>query len=317
MAASSYSIGYGPSRMRLIFDGDEKKYELWEVKFLGFMRLQKLHTVFVPVDEQPPSAEKNAEAFAELIQCLDDRSLSLVIRDAMDDGRKALKILRDYYLGKSKPKVISLYAELTTLSKRDSECVTDYMLRAETAATSLKSAGEVISDSLLIAMILKGLPSEYKTLCTVITQKYKELTFAEFKVAFRSFEETEKQTPQCDDTVMKVNDAKSIQCFVCRKYGHKSFECKSRQQQSQFQGTQKKTRWCEMCKPSTHDKKQCRKKRDTVKTVMDDQSPDSFAFKVFECQSICQDSLLVDCGATAHILTEKSKFTSFEQNFLM
>ena len=58
--------------MRLIFDGDEKKYELWEVKFLGFMRLQKLHTVFVPVNEQPPSAEKNTEAFAELIQCLDD-----------------------------------------------------------------------------------------------------------------------------------------------------------------------------------------------------------------------------------------------------
>ena len=138
----------------------------------------------------------------------------MVIRDAMDDGRKALKILRDYYLGISKLKVISLYTELTTLSKRDSECVTDYMLRAETAASSLKSAAEVISDSLLIAMILKGLPSEYKTLCTVITKKDKELTFAEFKVALRSFEETEKQTSQCDDTVMKVKDAKSIQCFV-------------------------------------------------------------------------------------------------------
>jgi len=151
MAATT---GYGP-RMRLTFDGDENKYELWEVKFLGFMRLQKLHTVFMPVDNEPPSLEKNAEAFAELIQCLDDRSLSLVIRDAMDDGKKALQILREYYLGKSKPKVIALYTELTTLSKREGKCVTDYMLRAETAATTLKSAGEVISDSLLIAMILR------------------------------------------------------------------------------------------------------------------------------------------------------------------
>jgi len=63
------STGYGP-RMRLIFDGDERKYELWEVTFLGFMRLQKLHNVFV--SEEDPDAEKNAEAFAELIQCLDD-----------------------------------------------------------------------------------------------------------------------------------------------------------------------------------------------------------------------------------------------------
>jgi len=313
MTASATATGYGPSasasaRTRLFFDGDEKKYELWEVKFLGFMRLQKLHSVFV--GNEPPSEEKNAEAFAELIQVIDDRSLSLIIRDAMDDGRKALEILREYYLGKSKPKVIALYTELTSLSKGVTESVTDYMLRAETASTSLKSAGEVISDSLLIAMILKGLPPDFKTLCTIITQKDKELTFAEFKVALRSFEETEKQTTQCDDTVMKINETKSVQCFACRKYGHKSYECKSRQQQ-----THKKTRWCEVCKSSTHDTKQCRKKKDTAKSVMADPSTDSFAFKVSECQSVCQDSLLVDCGATAHILTEKSKFTSFEQNF--
>src|SRR6218665_1799002 len=97
------STGYEP-RMRLIFDGYERKYELWEVKFLGFMRLHNLHIVCV--SEEAPDAEKNAEAFAELIQCLDDRSLSLVIRDARANGKKALEILREHYLGKSKPKII-------------------------------------------------------------------------------------------------------------------------------------------------------------------------------------------------------------------
>jgi len=57
------STGYGP-RMRLILDGDERKYKLWEVKFLGFMRLQRFHNVFV--GEEDPDAEKNVEAFAEL-----------------------------------------------------------------------------------------------------------------------------------------------------------------------------------------------------------------------------------------------------------
>ena len=211
--------------------------------FLGFMRIQKLHEVFLPVEgNEPLNAEKNAEASAELIQCLDDRSLSLVIRDVMDGGRKALQIMRDHYLGKSKPRIIALYTELTSLFKKEGESVTDYMLRAETTATSLKSAGEIISDSLLIATILKGIPSEYKTLCTVITQRDREpeLTFAEFKVALRSFEETEKQNVQRDDSVMKVNDAKSVQCFVCRKYGHKSYECKSRQGQNPAQFSRKK-----------------------------------------------------------------------------
>jgi hypothetical protein len=42
---------------------------------------------------------KNAEAYAELVQLLDDdRSLSLIIRDAADDGQGALQILRNHYL---------------------------------------------------------------------------------------------------------------------------------------------------------------------------------------------------------------------------
>jgi len=61
----------------------------------------------------------------ELIQFLDDQSLSLVMREAANDGRKALQILRDYYQGKGKPHIISLYTELTSLQKSDSESVTD------------------------------------------------------------------------------------------------------------------------------------------------------------------------------------------------
>ena len=38
-------------------------------------------------------AARNEEAFAELIYLLDDKSLTLVMKDVQDDGRKALKIL--------------------------------------------------------------------------------------------------------------------------------------------------------------------------------------------------------------------------------
>ena len=108
---------------------------------------------------------KNADAFAELIQYLDDRSLSA------------------------------------------DENVTDYMLRAQTAATSLKSVGEQISDSLLIAKIIKGLPSEeYKPFSTVVTQKDKDISFSEFKVSLRSFEATQKVSTESDkhDNVVHV-----------------------------------------------------------------------------------------------------------------
>ena len=90
--------------------------ELWEIKFLGYLRLHKLYDVILAKEEpKEGNVEKNIDAFAQLIQCLDDRSLSLVMRDAKEDGRKPLKILRNHYIGKSKPHVLALYTELTSL----------------------------------------------------------------------------------------------------------------------------------------------------------------------------------------------------------
>ena len=43
-------------------------------------------------------AENNAEVYAELCQYIDDRSLSLIIRDAPDDGKKSLSILMEHYI---------------------------------------------------------------------------------------------------------------------------------------------------------------------------------------------------------------------------
>ena len=74
--------------------------------------------------------EKNATVFTKLIQFLDDSSLSLVMRDAKGNGRKALGILREYYLSKGKLKVISLYTKLTSLRRLESESITDYIIRA-------------------------------------------------------------------------------------------------------------------------------------------------------------------------------------------
>ncbi|CAB4022556.1 Hypothetical predicted protein [Paramuricea clavata] len=88
------STGYGPSResrwSRLTFDGNESNYELWEAKFLAHMRLLKLKDTTLPSKEEADTT-KNEECYAELIQCLDDTSLSLVIRDATDDGRRLYK----------------------------------------------------------------------------------------------------------------------------------------------------------------------------------------------------------------------------------
>ena len=97
-----------------------------------------------------------------------DKSLNLIIRDANDKGREAFLILKDHYLGTSKPRILSLYTELTSLIMKNDESVTEYIVRAETAAARLKQAKEDISEQLLIAMVMKGLPDSFKAFTTII-----------------------------------------------------------------------------------------------------------------------------------------------------
>lgn len=234
--------GYGPRRhvgnrwQRLCFDGDERNYKLWETKLLAHMRLLGLKETILKepaADNVAADIPRSEEVYAEMIQLLDDKSLSLIMREAADDGRKGLKILRDHYAGKGKPRIISLYAELTSLQKAASESVTDYIIRAETAITALRYASETLSDGLLIAMVLKGLPKAYKPFSIHVTQGDDNLTFADFKTKLRSFEDTEKFRTGSEDNIMKVaapvsdwrgrerNTCQDTTCYTRGEKGHK------------------------------------------------------------------------------------------------
>ena len=196
--ASSLS-GYGPSK-NLLFKDESDNYELWELKFWPYLWLQKLHNIVLETNGALQSVEptadftdKNAEVFATLVQLLDDKSIILIMRDAKNNGWKSLKILRDHYIGRSKPRIISMWCELTSLKLGCNENVTDFLLRAETCSSHLQGAGETVSDCLLISMILKRLPGQCKSITTVIIQQYiDKMTLSNFKSALKNFDENER-----------------------------------------------------------------------------------------------------------------------------
>lgn len=177
-------------------------YELWETWFLAHLQLRGLAGTIKAKPEIDPDAEdaddlkeadaeKNGQAYAELVQVLDNKSLSLIMREAAADGRKALRILREHYAGKGKPRVVSLYCELSALHMQSNETVTDYIVRAETIFAALSRADEVISDGLQVGMVVKGLPESFKPFVVNITQTSDNLTFSDFKAKLRSYEDTE------------------------------------------------------------------------------------------------------------------------------
>ena len=319
--------GSGPSS-GLRFRGDEDEYELWEEKFCGYLMTRKLHEVLT---SEHPDTEKNRQVYGELVQLLDDRSLSLIIRNAKHDGKKAIRILRDHYLGKGMPRVLDLYSQLSTLQMTENEVVTDYVVRAETAATSLTAAGENVSDRLLIAMVLKGLPPQFHRFQAMIRQK-KTLTFAQFKTQLHTFEESEKPCKQQEDrpseNVMNLGDRQinfQVKFFARGKLGHISKDCRNENQESRPEPNRPRG-WCSNCKSATHFTTQCQNnketKKDTAKNINNEAASNhrkDFAFCTYTQEypndKVCGKNLLIDTGATAHIISEKEKFVSFDENF--
>nr|XP_061819399.1 uncharacterized protein LOC133608210 [Nerophis lumbriciformis] len=279
---------------QLYFDGSESKYDLWEARFLGHLHILKLKDTVLnePVGEEQAAADriKNPDCYAELIRLIDDKSLSLIRHDAAYDGRKALKILRDHYSGKSKPRIINLYTSLTKLRKADRESTTDYIIRAENLITALRDA--------------------------------------DFKRRLRIYEESEKiSTAEPTDNVMKTftkqdrniqkkytSSTKSrsedgdLTCFKCGLKGHRARMCIRKV-------------WCNFCKSNTHQETICKKKdkRDNVRKVTDEQSND-YLFKAAQEESesapkIKMKGIMVDAGATSHIVNDVNNFTSFDNTF--
>ena len=106
-------------------------------------------------------------------------------------------------------------------------------------------------------------------------------------------------------------------CYRCGKRGHKSANCFAKSES---------TKWCQKCKNKSHNTKDCRAgKRDTAKTVIGPAEgrgisniSHSFAFIISEHESSrgkVNSNLLVDTGATSHIISDKAKFTDCDEKF--
>ena len=174
------------------------------------------------------------------------------------------------------------------------------------------------------------------------TQSDEEIDFTKFKTKIRNFEDAEKSRGRdTRERVMKtrfsgkVNDGggsargspakKSFSCYSCGTVGHKSSVYPN-----------KRKFWCKFCRSPTHNDGNCRKqaakgntnndlnyqKQVDVKHQIDREEDHSFCFFTLKSTSVSVDdtskvckSLLVDCGATAHIVTDDANFLTFDPCF--
>ncbi|KAJ8038704.1 hypothetical protein HOLleu_16202 [Holothuria leucospilota] len=311
------STGYGPSRFqRLVFSGNPDNYKIWKTKFLAYLRTQKLKSVIVeeaptePTEAVATYNSKNEEVYAELVQCLDDKSLGRVMREAENDGKKAIGILRAHYQGNTKPRIVSLYMQLINIQMEKNENVTSYIIWAEKIIGALERAKEVPSGKLLISILLKGLPPTYRQFSIHVTQSREDISLSKFKVALKGFEETDcceshvSPKQQGEDTILKVADQKS--CYGCGSTQHL------------VKDSDHADKMCKYRKGAKHFEKDCNRhkmSKDRVNITTDKYEADlnhTFSFCIAE--GIKKNGIIVDTGSTSHAVN-KDSFIKIDPDF--
>jgi hypothetical protein len=187
------------------------------------------------------------------------------------------------------------------------ESLTEFLIRAESVAAGLRAAGETVSDSLIISMIMKGLPDRYSTFCTLILHSEREYTLAEFKTSIANHDSA--KTPSSDSSTAMAVGRKSK--------GKSKGKQKTSDKPTQGQGSGDK-RFCNYCKRPGHIEEKCFKKRkEVVNNVADNNSdvPGGQNDNFFTFYHVLHDtaftsssstSVMVDTRASSHIICDSS-----------
>ena len=201
------------------------------------MHTKKLREQLLAIDTSNDDEKYNI--WAELVQCLDKRSIKMLKSECKGNGPEGWKRLTAHFSSSETPRVMNLLEQLTSLSLKPTEEMTDYLNRAETISSSLEVAGEKISETLLVSVVLEGLPDSYEYFRTMHDFSKTPTPFFDLKKALKNFADSQK-LKDCGNSsntkseaalfVSRDNSKKvSDICFRCIKCGHMKNSCTVKQ----------------------------------------------------------------------------------------
>lgn len=180
--------------------------------------------------------------------------------------------------------------------------VSTVLSKLEQINTSLKQAGEPLSEKMIITKVLMSLPDRFKHFRSawesvpIEKQSLNELTSR-----LLIEEERSCQSDQPEVALASVSRQQKLNCYTCGKEGHFSKDCKVNKK--------KETRSCNYCKKKGHLRADCR----VLKSKEAKKAPDVNAFMCTSQEDDLGDCWFMDTGASEHMCRKKELFTKLDK----
>jgi hypothetical protein len=210
--------------------------------------------------QQDEVRRKSNRAYGILVQCLQDEQLRLMQNVQRGDAHGVWKILLDTYERKSMATKVQLLERLFALTKQPLESITSYIARLTEIERKLNAQEEKVSESILVYVLLRGLPATYTSIVQLIKMK-DQLEMKDAIEMLKNEEERQGVTitgPGQPRTALANMTRSSsatghheARCFTCNQTGHVMFNC-------QLNSQKKK---CELCRKVGHTAQECHGKK--------------------------------------------------------
>ena len=140
------------------------------------------------------------------------------LRPNREKGSEAGSVLCKRIKSFEIPRLPKLIFEFTNLRKYSTENLVDYITRAEDMQFNLSEVDESISEKIFVSILLKGLPREFESFCSLVKYGQDE-TLDEIKRDLIDFE-SEKRNDRITEKSESVFFTNDRTCLNCHKRGH-------------------------------------------------------------------------------------------------
>ena len=308
--------GYGASgNASLLFKGQSKDYLIFSERFKCVLGVYGLDGVLVEGHTDANNAAKKKKVYQLLVNAIDDESFKLIFTEAKDDGKKALEILSDRYLGSKSDLEVELLTELFDVKIHNNEDHIKFINRIDLIKSQLESNNIKLPDKAFTVLALRGLAgNKYEQFRSSVKVRKDWPLWAEFKSLIKVHESSLFSAENLSESDIVLNT--NVNRYKTSASGNKN-KTKSNVE-------------CNYCKKVGHTFKQCFKRKAKMKhekhsantvSAGSPEGPDKSFF--FKCEVLCgpiksneiPDSLLIDSGATSHIISDGKSFISFDKDY--